>query len=184
MPANLENSAVATGLEKSVFIPIPKKGNAKECSNYCKIALISHASKVKVKLKLLSRVQLFATQWCVAYQAPQSMGFSRQEYWSASHFLLQGILLTQETNPGLPHCRQTLYHLICEVAQSCLTLWDPMDCSPPGSSVHGIFQARILEWVAISYSRRSSPPRDWTRVSRIVDRRFTIWATREVWTTR
>ena len=45
MPANLENSAAATGLERSVFIPIPKKGNAKECSNYCTIALISHASK-------------------------------------------------------------------------------------------------------------------------------------------
>ena len=44
MPANMENSAVATGLEKSVFIPIPKKGNAKECSNYYTIALISHAS--------------------------------------------------------------------------------------------------------------------------------------------
>ena len=49
MPANLENSAVATGLEKSVFIPIPKKGNAKECSNYRTIALISHASKVMLK---------------------------------------------------------------------------------------------------------------------------------------
>ena len=44
--------------------------------------------------------------------------------------------------------------------QSCLTLCDPMDCTGPGSSVHGIFQARILEWVAISYSRRSSQPRD------------------------
>ena len=50
MPANLENSAVATGLEKSVFIPIPKKGNAKECSNYCIIALISHTSKVILKI--------------------------------------------------------------------------------------------------------------------------------------
>ena len=47
-----------------------------------------------------------------------------------------------------------------EVAQSCLTLCDPMDCSPPGSSVHGILQARILEWVAISFSRGSSQPRD------------------------
>ena len=54
-----------------------------------------------------------------------------------------------------------------------------MDCSPPGSSVHGIFQAR-LEWVTISFSRRSSQPRDWTQVSRIVGRRFTVWATREV----
>ena len=50
MPANSENSAVATGLKKSVFIPIPKKGNAKECSNYRTIALISHASKVMLKI--------------------------------------------------------------------------------------------------------------------------------------
>ena len=49
MPANLENSAVATGLERSVFIPIPKKGSAKECSNYHTIVLISHASKVMEK---------------------------------------------------------------------------------------------------------------------------------------
>ena len=66
-----------------------------------------------------------------------------------------------------------------EVAQSCLTLCNPMDCSPPGSSIHGIFQARILEWVAISFSRRSSRPRDWTPVSHIIGRRFTVWATRE-----
>ena len=57
-----------------------------------------------------------------------------------------------------------------EVAQSCLTLWDPMDCSLPGSSVHGIFQAIVLEWVAISFSRGSSQSRDWTQVSCIVDR--------------
>ena len=50
MPANLENSAVATGLERAVFIPIPKKGNAKECSNYRITALISHASKVMLKI--------------------------------------------------------------------------------------------------------------------------------------
>ena len=61
-----------------------------------------------------------------------------------------------------------------EVAQSCPTLCDPMDCSLPGFSVHGIFQARILEWVAISFSRRSSQPRDWTRVSLIVGRCFTV----------
>ena len=50
MSANLDNSAEATGLEKSVFIPIPKKDNAKECSNYCKIALISHASKAMLEI--------------------------------------------------------------------------------------------------------------------------------------
>ena len=67
-----------------------------------------------------------------------------------------------------------------EVAQLCRTLCDPMDCSLPGSSVHGIFQAVVLEWIAISFSRGSSQPRDQTQVSRIVDRRFTVWATREV----
>ena len=55
-----------------------------------------------------------------------------------------------------------------------------MDSSLSGFSVHMIFQARILEWVAISFSRRSSWPRDWTRVSHVVGRRFTVWATREV----
>ena len=58
MPANLENSAVATGLESSVFIPIPKKGNAKECSNFRTIALISHASKVMPKI-LQARLQQY-----------------------------------------------------------------------------------------------------------------------------
>ena len=67
-----------------------------------------------------------------------------------------------------------------EVAQSCPTLCDPMDCSLSGSSVHGIFQARVLEWVAISFSMGSSRPRDQIQVSHIAGRHFTVWATREV----
>ena len=67
-----------------------------------------------------------------------------------------------------------------EVAQLCPTLSDPMDCSLPRSSIHGIFQARVLERVSISFSRGSSRPRDRTRVSSSVGRRFTVWATREV----
>ena len=63
------------------------------------------------------------------------------------------------------------------VAQSCLTLCDPMDCSPPGFSVCGIFQARMLEWVAISFSRGSSWPKDRTQVSCTAGRFFTDWAT-------
>ena len=66
-----------------------------------------------------------------------------------------------------------------EVAQSCLTLCDPVDCSPPGSFIHGILQARILEWVATSFSRGSSRPRDRTQVSCIAGRHFNLWATRE-----
>ena len=61
-----------------------------------------------------------------------------------------------------------------EVAQSCPTLRDPVDCSPLGSSVHGILQARILEWVAISFSRGSSRPRDRTQVSHIAGRCFNL----------
>ena len=63
-----------------------------------------------------------------------------------------------------------------KVTQSCPTLCDPVDCSPPDSSVHGILQARILEWVAISFSRGSSQPRDPTWVSCIAVRRFILWA--------
>ena len=65
------------------------------------------------------------------------------------------------------------------VTQSCLTLCDPMDYSPPGSSVHGILHSRIQEWVAIPFSRRSSRSRNWIWVSCISGSFFTIWATRE-----
>ena len=85
------------------------------------------------------------------------------------------------------HCHCLIDHLlysrcypsewVSEVAQSCPTLWDPVDL--PGSSVHGILQARILEWVAISFSKGSSQPRDRTQVSHTAGRRFNLWATRE-----
>ena len=78
------------------------------------------------------------TPWTMACQAPPSMGFSRQEHWT-----------------GLPFPSPVIKHEWSErneVAQSCPTLGNPMDDSLPGSSVHGIFQARVLEWVAISFS--------------------------------
>ena len=93
------------------------------------------------------------------------MGFLRQKYWRGCHFLLQGFFPTQGPNPGLLHCRQML--LVSEPPgwvlrafaaaaakslQSCLTLCDPRDGSPPGSPVPGILQARTLERVAISFS--------------------------------
>ena len=93
MPANLENSAVATGLEKVSFHSNPK-GNAKECSNYCTIALISHTTKVMLNTLVAAAKSL----------------------------------------------------------QSCLTLCNPIDGSPPGSPIPGILQERTLEWVAISFS--------------------------------
>ena len=73
MPANLENSAVATELVMSVFIPIPKKGNAKECSNYHIIALISHASKVMLKI-LQARLQQYVNRELPDVQAGFTKG--------------------------------------------------------------------------------------------------------------
>ena len=81
-------------------------------------------------------VRLCATPWMAAHQAPPPLGFSRQEHWSGCHFFLQCMKVKSES----------------EVAQSCPTLSDPMDYSLPGSSVHGIFQARVLEWGAIAFS--------------------------------
>ena len=78
MPANLENSAVATGLERSVFIPIPKKGNAKECSNYHKIGLISHASKVMLKI-LQARLQQYVNRELPDVQAGFRKGRGTRE---------------------------------------------------------------------------------------------------------
>ena len=75
---------------------------------------------------------------------------------------------------GAPQVALVVKESESEVAQSCLTLCDPMDCSLPGSSVHGIFQARILEWVTISLSKVSSQPRDQTQVTCIAGSRFTI----------
>ena len=87
---------------------------------------------------------------------------------------------SQVQNPGTAWSRECpVGEPMSEVAQSCPTLCYPMDCSPPGSSVHGIFQVRTLEWVAISFSRGSSQPRDRTQVSHIAGRCFNLCATRE-----
>ena len=111
------------------------------------------------------------------------------------------IFLTQGSNQGLPHCGQIFYHLshqgsppkfihqvwsktsfiytlcVC-VTQSCLTLCDPMDCSPLGSSVHGVLQVRILEWVA---SPSSGDLLDLGIEPALADGFFTVWATREAY---
>ena len=86
---------------------------------------------------------------------------------AVSHCLFQLILIGIKKMKGL-------------VTQSCLTLYDPMDCSPPGSPVHGILQARILEEIAIPFSRRSSQPRDQIWISCVAGRFFTVWNTGEV----
>ena len=107
---------------------------------------------------------------------------SEKHWWRSLKVREQYYRVRELNSVVLLKCRLCFYRnkkLYNEVAQSCPTLCDPMDCSLPGSSVHGIFQARVLEWVAISFSRGSSQPRDQTWVSRIAGRSFTIWATRE-----
>ena len=114
-------------------------------------------------LSRFSHVQLFATLWTLACQAPLSMGFSRQEYWSGWPFPSPGIL----PNPGIesgspalqadaltsePPGKPTAAAVAAKSLQSCSTLCDPIDSSPPVSPVPGILQARTLEWVAISFS--------------------------------
>ena len=73
----------------------------------------------------------------------------------------------------------SLHFLMCFIAQSCQTHCNPINCSLPGSSVDGILQARILEWVSMPSSRGSSQPRDWTQVSRLAGGFFAIRAPRE-----
>ena len=92
-------------------------------------------SMLLLLLSYFSPVWLCAIPEMAAHQAPPSLGFSRQEHWSGCHFLLQCMKVKSES----------------EVAQLCPTPSDPMDCSPPGPSIHGIFQARVLEWVAIAF---------------------------------
>ena len=138
-----------------------------------------------VKVKFAQCVWLFVTPWTI-----QSMEFSRPEYWSGQPFRSPGDL-PQPRDWTQVSCiagrfftswvtrEARMWKCESEIAQSCQTLCDPMGCSLPGSSVHGIFQERILAWFAISFSRGSSRPRDWTWVSHNVVRLFTFWANRE-----
>ena len=93
-------------------------------------------SERKKKVKSLSHVRLFVTPWTAAHQAAPSMGFSRKEYWS-------GVPLPSQLTVSSVQ--------LSSIAQSCPTLSDPMDCGPPGCSIHGIFQARVLDWGAIAF---------------------------------
>ena len=88
MPANWENSTVATGLEMSVFIPIPKKGNAKECSDYYTIALISHASKVMVKI-LQARLQQYLNRELPDVQAGFRKGRGTRDQIANIHWIIE-----------------------------------------------------------------------------------------------
>ena len=112
----------------------------------------------------------FATPWTAIHQAPLSLGFPSRECWSGLPFPSPGDLPDPVTNKVL-------------VSQSCLTPCELMDCSQPGSSVHEIFQSRILKWVAIPFSRGLSQLRNRSRISRIAGLFFTVRATMEAYVT-
>ena len=175
--------------KRSVFIPIPKKGNAKGCSNYRTSAFISHTSKVMLKFSKPG----FNSMWTVNFQMfkmdiekaeeseiklPTSVGLSKKQESSrktsnanANAKSIQSCRTLCDPTDGSPPgshpwdspdkntgvgCHFLLQCMKVksesEVAQSCPTLRDPIDGSLPGSAVPGILQARILEWVAISFS--------------------------------
>ena len=107
--------------------------------------------------------------------------YERQNLWTFLS-LMNDIKVVGKTHTHIyipPHTHIYVYISESEVAQSCPTLCNPMGCSLPGFSIHGIFQARVLEWVAIPFSRGSSWPRVQTQVSCIAGRCFVLWATRE-----
>ena len=107
--------------------------------------------------------------WVVPVHQPQASSIVHRT-WTGNSFHTWYFTCFNAILPNLPTLALSHYvWLFC----------NPMDCSLPGSFVHGISLARIPEWVAISFSRGSSQPRDWTQVSRITGRHLTVWATRE-----
>ena len=164
---------------QSVFGPVTGISRVRLTGLWCLLvwsnASLDVAEKVCLRWSkgayLLSCVRPFAPLGTVARQAPLSMGFSKQEHWSGLPCPPPpGLFPTQGSDPGLLHCKQILSGLSyqktflnekesesCSVVSNSLS---PMDCGLPGSSVHGILQARILEWVAVPFSRGSSQSRD------------------------
>ena len=131
-----------------------------------------------VVVQMLSRVQLFVTPWTEECQASLSFTIfqslvklmSIESAVPSNHLVLCRPLLLPSILPSIRVYYQVtnlcplLMTVLCLVAQSCLILCDPMDCDLPGSSSMGILQTRILEWVSMPSSRRSSQPRDQTSV--------------------
>ena len=150
---------------------------------------------IPIIMSMFSHVWLFVAPWVVARQAHCPWDSTGRNTKVGSHSLLQGIFLTQALNPGLLHYKWIFYHLshkgtlistingeqwTIDTCKNSGESWnkyyggggavmsdslDAIDYNPPGSSVHGLLQARILEWVATSSSRRSSQPRDQTHIA-------------------
>ena len=141
--------------KRSALIPSPKKGNAKECSNYHTIALISHASKIMLKI-LQARLQQYVNCELPGVQAGFRKGRGTRDQIANISWIMEK---AREFQKNIYFCFidyaksfDYVDHNAAKSLQSCLTLWDPIDSSPPGFPIPGILQARTLEWVAISFS--------------------------------
>ena len=153
MPANLENSAVATGLEKVSFHSNPKEGQS---SNYHTIALISRASKVMLKI-LQARLQQYINWQVSDVQAGFRKDRGTRDQIANIHWIMEK---AREFQKNMYFCFIDYakafdcvdHNAAAKSLQLCPTLSDPMACSLPGSSIHGSFQARVLEWGAIAFS--------------------------------
>ena len=164
MPASLENSAMATGLEKVSFHSNPKEGNAKECLDYHTIAIISHASKEMLKI-LQARLQQYMNHELPDIKAGFRKGRGTRDQIANTHWIIKK---AREFQKNIYFCfidkakafdcvdHKELWKILTAAAakslQSYPTLCNPIDSSPPGSPVSGILQTRTLEWVAISFS--------------------------------
>ena len=155
--------------KRSVSTPIPKKGNVKECSNYHTIALISHTSKAVLKI-LQARLQQYVNCQLPDVPAGFRKGRGTRDQIANICWIMEKAREFQKNicsltmlNPLIVWITANWNILDAAAAKSlqwCLTLCYPIDSNPTGSSVHRIVQARILERVAISFSRGSSRPRD------------------------
>ena len=147
---------------------------------------------MKVKSDVAQLCPTLCDPWTVACQASPCKGFSWQDHWSGLPFPSPGDLLDPGIDPGSPTSqadstiwatRETLisemYSLTVPKVKAKVTQSSPTLCNPIDYTVHGILQARILEWVAVPLSRGFSQPRDQTQVSNIAEGFFTIWATKE-----
>ena len=148
-------------------------------SHFTSITLYWLLFKDNFKLfpEILSMIISWMTDWLLGQCFQKWLIWS--ELWLSWIFFWHKSFTTRRIRI-LELCSLLLHSIYWKSAQSCLTLCNPIDCNlPVGFSIHGIFQVRILEWVAIPFSRGSSQPGDQTQVSLIAGRFFTLWATRE-----
>ena len=142
---------------------------------------------IKGQFSSISHVQLIVTPWIATHQTSLSITNSQsllrlmfiESVMPSSHLILCRLVFSLKVMSTVNQSHDYTHSTACvhaQLCQPCPALSDPLDCSPPGPSVHGTSQARILEWMVISFSRGSSRPRDRTPISCIVGRFLYHWA--------